>query len=201
MDAAAFVPVHETANGSVFSLSCPYRDPPESSDPPAWMTDCTVSPWTLSGKLEPLTVHYDVGITIQEIFAHPAGGGGVVLKWLTAFQNESVLALSFRLYSAEDEKVHQHDTILWNQFTGNTSSRGHPELFSSLILFDYENAAQFLQYNQTIPMDFPDELPAGEYELRLTVYNAITLQETVELGTWKPEIVLSRLRYAPDNFE
>ena len=201
LDAAAFVPVHETANGSVFSLSCPYRDPPESSDPPAWMTDCTVSPWTLSGKLEPLTVHYDVGITIQEIFAHPAGGGGVVLKWLTAFQNESVLALSFRLYSAEDEKVHQHDTILWNQFTGNTSSRGHPELFSSLILFDYENAAQFLQYNQTIPMDFPDELPAGEYELRLTVYNAITLQETVELGTWKPEIVLSRLRYAPDNFE
>ncbi len=201
LDSATLVPVHETASGSVYSLSCPLRDPPDSSDPPAWMTDCTDSRWTLSEKLEPLTVHYDVGITIQEILAHPAGGGGVVLKWLTTFQNESVLAMSFRLYSAEDEKVHQQDSILWNQFTGDTSSRGHPELFSTLILFDYENAAQFLQYNQTIPLEIPDELPAGEYELRLTVYNAITMQETVELGTWKPEIVLLRLRHALDTLE
>ena len=149
--------------------------------------------------------YYDLDYIVPAFWVRYSSGAiGIAQAWVVHIGIQTfviTLFLTRLLYSAEDEKVHQQDTILWNQFTGNTSSRGHPELFSSLILFDYENAAQFLQYNQTIPMDFPDELPAGEYELRLTVYNAITLQETVELGTWKPEIVLSRLRYAPDNFE
>jgi hypothetical protein len=40
----------------------------------------------------------------------------------------------------------------------------------------------------------PADLGAGEYELRLVVYDSVTLQPTVEMGVWEPEVVLARLR-------
>ncbi len=42
----------------------------------------------------------------------------------------------------------------------------------------------------------PADLPAGNYELRLVVYNFKTLVPTVELGVWEPEKTLARLRLA-----
>ena len=147
----SFVREYDSADGSIYSLSCPFERSPETQNPPKWKTDCEVGRWTFSEHLEPLRVQYDGGISLQEIVAHPAGGGGVVLKWETAPKIDTVFALSFRLYDAEDEHVYQHDTVIWNQFTGNTKSRGHPSPFRTLVLFDFVNAAPYLQYNQTIP--------------------------------------------------
>ena len=45
-------------------------------------------------------------------------------------------------------------------------------------------------------LDFPADLLAGEYELRLVVYDSETLKPTVELGVWEPEFVLAHLRLA-----
>ena len=197
LDDPTFVSEYETESGSVYSLSCPSGEMSKTDAPPTWLTSCGESPWTIVEWREPLAIDYDGGISLQEIAAYPEGGGGAVLKWVTVHKNETVFAVSFRLYSTNDERVFQQDAILWNQFTGDTSSRGHPRPFRALVLFDFVNAAPFLLYDQTIPLDFPDELSPGLYELRLTVYDAETLQEKVELGSWKPEIVLARLQYSP----
>ena len=198
MGDTSFVREYDSADGSIYSLSCPFGYPPETQNPPAWKTDCEIGRWTFSEQLDPLKVQYDGGISLQEIVAHPAGGGGVVLQWETAPKIDTVFALSFRLYNTEDEQVYQQDTVIWNQITGNTKSRGHPSPFRTLVLFDFVNAAPYLQYNQTIPLDFPEDLSSGNYELRLIVYDAATLQQTVELGTWKPEILLARLQHERD---
>lgn len=161
------------------------------------MTSCEDSRWGLFGRVEPLRVEYEGGIALHALAVFSDGGGGLELTWETDPENETVFAVSFRLYSTDDERVFQQGTILWNQFTGNTSSRGHPRQFRTLALFDYPNAAPFLMYDQTIPLNFPHEMPPGEYALRLVVYDADTLQETVELGTWKSEVGLARLRYSP----
>ena len=44
-------------------------------------------------------------------------------------------------------------------------------------------------------LDLPDDLPPGEYEMRLVVYDFATLKPTVELDVWEPETVLARLRF------
>ena len=44
--------------------------------------------------------------------------------------------------------------------------------------------------------EFPADLQAGDYELRLIVYNTETLIPTVEIGVWEPELNLARLRVA-----
>lgn len=198
LDDPTFVSEYETERGSVFSLSCPSpANQDKAENIPDWLTPCRDSPWTILGRLEPLTVDYEGGISLQEIAAHPDGGGGAVLTWKTDKRNETVFAVSFRLYNMKDESVYQQDAVLWNRITGNTSSRGHPRLFRTLILFDFVNAAPFLTYNQTVPLEFPDDLSPGEYELRLIVYDAETLQATVTMGTWEPEVVLARLQYSP----
>ena len=43
-------------------------------------------------------------------------------------------------------------------------------------------------------LEFPSDLPPGEYELRLVVYDFETLKPTVELGVWEPETTLTRLQ-------
>ena len=42
----------------------------------------------------------------------------------------------------------------------------------------------------------PAALPAGEYELRMVVYDFETLTPTVETGVWEPEVTLARVRLA-----
>ncbi len=45
-------------------------------------------------------------------------------------------------------------------------------------------------------LKIPAELSAGEYELRMVVYDFETLVPTVEIGVWEPEVTLARLRLA-----
>lgn len=197
LDEPSFASEYVTDRGSVFSLSCPTSESDPADSPHTWLTPCRDSPWTVVGRLKPLTVNYDGGISLQELAAHPDGGGGAVLTWKTATENETVFAVSFRLYDVNSESVYQQDAILFNRITGNTSSRGHPRLFRTLVLFDFANAAPFLTYNQTISLGLPDSLAPGEYELRLIVYDADTLQAKVNVETWEPEVVLARLHYSP----
>ena len=43
---------------------------------------------------------------------------------------------------------------------------------------------------------FLADLPPGEYELRLVVYDSQTQAPTVQQEVWEPEITLARLRLA-----
>ena len=45
-------------------------------------------------------------------------------------------------------------------------------------------------------LSLPAELSAGEYELRMVVYDFATLKPTVEIGVWEAETTLARLRLA-----
>jgi hypothetical protein len=40
---------------------------------------------------------------------------------------------------------------------------------------------------------FPPDLPAGEYELRLVIYDVENLQPVVQVGVWEPELLLARV--------
>ena len=151
-------------------------------------------PWTLYEQLEPVTVDYDGGISLQGL---ALGQGAeqmssrqllnlwhdrslwVGLQWQTAPGLEINYAISLRLYNAEGGGVYQEDAVLWNPDYTSTGRGGASELVDALVL-----------------LDFPADLLAGEYELRLVVYDSETLKPTVELGVWEPEFVLAHLRLA-----
>jgi len=52
------------------------------------------------------------------------------------------------------------------------------------------------QFDTVFLLQLPAGLLAGEYELRLVVYDTETLQPTVEMSNWQPEVTLARLRWA-----
>ena len=150
-------------------------------------------PWTLYDHLEPLEVHYDGGISLNGVaLGHDVeqelrqqlvelGKGRtlwMVLQWQVAPELELVYSTSIRLHNAEGKGVYQKDFVLRN--------------------WDFENTSYWMAEE---PVDmlyfliFPADLPRGEYELRLVVYDIETLKPTVELGVWEPETVLARLRF------
>ena len=69
--------------------------------------------------------------------------------------------------------------MLWNPVHRPTSSWSHEETVDTTAL-----------------LTFPADLPAGEYELRMVVYDFETLTPTVEISVWEPEMTLARLRLA-----
>ena len=82
-----------------------------------------------------------------------------------------------RLHDAEGGGVYQKDDVLSNPSPASTSNWSADELVDTLHL-----------------LEFPADLLAGEYELRLVVYDFKTQQPTVQLDVWEPEVVLARLR-------
>ena len=46
-------------------------------------------------------------------------------------------------------------------------------------------------------LEIPNELAAGEYELRMVVYDLQTSTPTVEVGVWEPETTLGRVQIQP----
>ena len=150
--------------------------------------------WTIYEQLEPLTVHYDGGISLhglalgrgeEQLSSQPLVNLGedrslwVALQWQAAPGLEIDYAISLRLHDAGGGGVYQKDDVLSNSSPASTSSWSADELVETLHL-----------------LEFSADLPAGEYELRLVVYNFETQQPTVELGVWEPQYVLVRLRLA-----
>ena len=145
--------------------------------------------------LEPLTVHYDGGIALlglavgqgeEQLSSRQLLNLGqdrslwVGLQWQTASELEIDYAISLRLYNAEGKRAYQTDDVLWKSASHRpTSHWSANDLVDSLFW-----------------LDIPGNLPPGEYELRLVVYNFETQTPTVQIGVWVPELTLARLRVA-----
>ena len=148
-------------------------------------------PWTIYEELEPLKVNYDHGISLlgfaigqgeeqlssQELDLEQERPLWINLQWQTAPGLDIDYAISLRLHNAEGGGVDQMDTLLSNLDPKSTSDWSADKQVDTLHQFD-----------------FPTDLPPGEYELRLVVYDSETLKPTVEMGVWEPETVLARLR-------
>ena len=151
-------------------------------------------PWTLVDNLKSSEVHYDGGISLHA-FAMGQGeeqlssnqpfsmdqdrSWWLAMQWQTAPGLEVVFSISLRLHDAEGGNVYQRDVVLENSNRIPTNKWPADELVDTLHL-----------------LEFPSEIPPGEYELRLVVYDYETLKPTVELGVWEPEVTLARLRWA-----
>ena len=151
-------------------------------------------PWKLYDHLEPRTVDYDGGISLQGL----ALGRGeeqlssqqtltlgedrvfwLALQWQTDPGLSIDYAISLRLHDAEGSAVYYKDEVLWKADHTNTGSRGSSQLFDTPFL-----------------VEVPADLLPGDYELRLIVYDAASLKPTVELDVWEPEVTLARIRMA-----
>ena len=151
-------------------------------------------PWTLYESLDPLTVNYDGGIALTGL----AAGQGqkqqstepqlivkagshlwLALQWETAPALEFDYAISLRLHDTENNGVFQKDFVLWRPDHSSTGGGGQSEPFDSLHL-----------------VEFPADLPSGDYELRIVVYDTESLKPTVELGVWEAETTIAHLQYS-----
>ncbi len=152
------------------------------------------SPWILFEDLEPMTINYDGGIALQGL----ALGCGAeqlplgqpldlvterslwsVLQWRTEPGLDTDYVISLRLYNAAGEEAYQQDTVLWNPIHLPTSHwlAGEPAETTAMLYL-------------------PADLPPGDYELRMVVYDFETQIPTVQIDVWEPEITLARLRLA-----
>ena len=151
-------------------------------------------PWTFYEYLEPLTVHYDGGISLhglalgqgeEQLSSQQLFNLGedrslwMGLQWQTSPGLDSDYAISLRLYNAEGERAYQKDHVLRNPHLVPTSQWSADDVVDTLFHFG-----------------FPADLQAGDYELRQIVYNIENLIPTVEIGVWEPELTLARLRVA-----
>ena len=149
-------------------------------------------PWAFYEDLEPRAVHYDGGISLiglasgqgeeQLSTEEPLSLGAeralwVALRWQTAPGLEIDYSISVRVHDAEGGRVYQKDAVLLDARHWRTGRWTEEEPVDTVFY-----------------LDIPADLPRGDYELRLIVYDAATLSPTVELGVWEPEVVLARLR-------
>ena len=150
-------------------------------------------PWTFYEQLEPLTVQYDGGIGLhgfalgqgkEQLSARQLldlGQASVlwgVLQWQTSPGLDVDYAISLRLHNWEGERVYQADDLLWKATNHTPTSQ-----------WSANKAVETL-----VQLEFPADLPLGDYELRMVVYNFETQAPTVQQGIWEPEVVLARLR-------
>ena len=152
--------------------------------------------WRFYEDLEPLTVQYDGGIAMQGV---ALGQGAeqmsvqnalelgrdrpmwMAMRWQVAEELNIDYAISLRLYSSGGERIFQEDSVLWNPVHQPTSDWSGEE-----------------PVDTTGILAFPAELPAGDYELRLVVYDFETQVPTVETGVWEAETTLAQLRLGED---
>ena len=149
-------------------------------------------PWVLFGDL-PHPVIYDGGITLEGL---ALGSSKVKLPRRQPFdaqQNRSLLvgmlwrtdselavdfSISLRLYSDDGARVFQRDHVLRKPMEYSLTTR----LWSSQPV------------STVFDLEIPHELAAGEYELRMVVYDLETSTPTVEVNVWEPETALGRVQ-------
>ena len=155
-------------------------------------------PWSFLEEIEPPTVNYDGGISllgfalglgaeqlpVRELNSvAQASSLWAVLRWHTIHGVNLDYSVSLRLYNTEGGNVLQMDELLRNQANRlSTSQWGRDTKADSVHL-----------------LDLPADMPPGEYELRLVVYEAATLVPTVEDGVWEAEKALTRLKLTEKN--
>ena len=150
-------------------------------------------PWTFY-EWEPLTVKYDGGIALRGLALGQAGEQmssrqlfelgrdralWMALRWQTAPGLEVDYAISLRLYNDEGERAHQEDFVPRSRLDLPTGQWW---------------AEEEIDFRTVLAV--PANLPAGDYELRLVVYDTETLVPAVEIGVWEAETTLARLRLA-----
>ena len=156
-------------------------------------TDVSLStPWKPYEFLEPLHVVYDGGIELlavalgrgqdqlsieEPILIRKSRNIWTVLQWQTAHDLNIEYSVSLRLRNAESPEVYLKDLLLWKTDHTVTGDGGPAE-----------------QFDTWIHLDIPADIPPGEYELRLIVYDTKTLKPTVEMEVWEPERTLAILR-------
>ena len=106
------------------------------------------------------------------------GGGSlwVALQWQTETGLETDFAISLRVKSADGQTIYQTDHVL-----GDSTFARTRDWFADLPV------------DTLFHLDLPADLPPGENELNLIVYNTETLIPTVEIDVWKPELLLTHL--------
>ncbi|MXY94777.1 MAG: hypothetical protein F4Y42_15165 [Caldilineaceae bacterium SB0664_bin_27] len=152
-------------------------------------------PWVLFEDL-PQPVIYDGGITLEGLALgsskkRASGQQGldaeqhrshlVGMLWTTASNVMADYSVSLRLYSDDGAKVFQSDHVLRKPME-------YP-LTTSLWMTH--------PVSTVFELEIPDELAAGEYELRMVVYDLETSTPTVEVGVWEPETALGRVQLQP----
>ena len=150
--------------------------------------------WSFYEELEPLTVVYDGGIALHGLAlgqgaeqmssrqALDLGRGRplwMTLQWQTVPGLDVDYAISLRLYNEEGARVYQEDSVLWNPRHFPTSYWSAEAPVETLAL-----------------LAVPADLPYGDYELRVVVYDFETQVPTVQESVWEPELTLTRLRLA-----
>ena len=149
-------------------------------------------PWTFYEYLEPLTIEYDGGIATQGLALGQGDNQSssqelldltrnrplwMAIQWKTVPGLDVDYAISLRLYNEEGEIAHQEDSVLWSRIHSPTRHWSAGQSVDTLVM-----------------LDIPSDLPFGEYELRLVVYNFETQAPTVQIDVWEPETTLARLR-------
>jgi len=150
--------------------------------------------WTHYEDLEPMAVRYDSGISLvgvalgqrdiqvstrQLIELGQDRTMWVAMRWQETVYSDTEYAASLRLHPEKDKGswVFQEDLSLWKPVSALPAVATPGALIDTLVR-----------------LEVPEELPAGEYQLRLVIYDAETLQPVVQDGTWEPELLLARLR-------
>ena len=149
-------------------------------------------PWVLFEDL-PRPVIYDGGITLAGLALGPSRVRRPTQRQVDAEQMRTVLvgmlwqaapelaidySISLRLYNNDGARVFQEDHVLRKPLD-------YP-LTTSLWTTKPVGTA--------FKLEIPNELAAGEYELRMVVYDVVTSTPTVEVGVWEPETALGRVR-------
>ena len=152
-------------------------------------------PWVLFEDL-PRPIIYDGGITLEGLALGSTRVNLPRRQRFDAAQNRSLLvgmlwrtdselavdySISLRLYNDDGARVFQNDHVLRKPLKYPlTTSLWKAQPVSTVF-----------------KLEIPYKLPAGEYELRMVVYDLETSTPTVEVGVWEPETVLGRVQLQP----
>ena len=150
-------------------------------------------PWQLYDQLEPLNVEYDGHISLLGVAFGLHGGEQklreqpvrlpselrqqplwLVLMWRADQRMTSDYRVSLRLHDATGALVFQQDQDLRNYDRLTTRGWGAQAIVESLHT-----------------MAVPPDLPKGAYQLRVVLYDNVTLTPTVQIGVWQPEYRLA----------